>query len=214
MGAWDNTLTLFLSDNGGSAEIMVRDDGHDTAAAPGSAATHLCLGPGFSSVSNTPFRRHKTWVHEGGISTPLIVHWPKGIAERGALRHNPSHLIDVVPTVLKAVGGKPFNTWVGAPVPRAPGKSLVPTFLKDGTVPHESLWWQHEGNRALRVGDWKIVAAGANANWELYDLKTDRAESDNLADVDPERVRDMAQLWTRQFEPFCELAKQDAEKDD
>src|SRR5438045_7063413 len=98
MNALDNTLIMFLSDNGASAEIMVRGDGHDPAAAPGSAATHLCLGPGFSSACNTPFRRHKSWVHEGGISTPFIVHWPEGIAARGALRHDPAHLIDVVPT--------------------------------------------------------------------------------------------------------------------
>ena len=74
MGAFEDTLIFFLSDNGAGAEIMVRDDGHDPMAAPGSAASHLCLGPGWSSVANTPFRRHKTWVHEGGIATPFIVH--------------------------------------------------------------------------------------------------------------------------------------------
>ncbi len=84
MGVLDDTLILFLSDNGASAEIMVRDDGHDPAAPAGSRATHLCLGPGWSTVANTPFRRHKTWVHEGGISTPLIVHWPRGIRARGS----------------------------------------------------------------------------------------------------------------------------------
>ena len=104
MGALDNTLILFLSDNGASAEIMVRDDGHDPSAPPGSAASHLCLGPGWSTVANTPFRRHKTWVHEGGISTPLIVHWPQGIAARGELRHDPGHVIDLVPTILEAAG--------------------------------------------------------------------------------------------------------------
>lgn len=79
MGVYDNTLIFFASDNGASAEIMVRHGGHDPLAAPGSAATYLSLGPGFSSVSNTPFRRHMTWVHEGGISTPLVVHWPAGL---------------------------------------------------------------------------------------------------------------------------------------
>ena len=85
MGKYDNTLIFFASDNGASAEIMVRHGGHDPSAPPGSAATYLCLGPGFSSAANTPFRRHKTWVHEGGISTPLIAHWPKGIKARGEL---------------------------------------------------------------------------------------------------------------------------------
>ena len=84
MNVLENTLILFLSDNGASAEIMVRGEGHDPNAPPGSAASFLCLGPGWSSAANTPFRRHKTWVHEGGISTPLIVHWPQGIATPGA----------------------------------------------------------------------------------------------------------------------------------
>jgi arylsulfatase len=207
MRAFDNTLILFASDNGASAEIMVRGDGHDRQAAPGSAKTHLCLGPGFSSAANTPFRRHKTWVHEGGIATPLIVHWPKGITVRGELRHNPVHLIDVVPTLLEVCGGARFETWEGAPVPPPPGTSLVPAFKRDGSVSHEFLWWQHEGNRALRVGDWKIVAAGANAPWELYDLKTDRAESNNLAPLQPELVLALARIWTENFEKFCELAR-------
>ena len=94
MGVFEDTLIFFLSDNGASAEIMVRDDGHDQTAPAGSAGTHLCLGPGWSTVANTPFRRHKTWVHEGGISTPLIVHWPRGIAARGELRRDPGHVID------------------------------------------------------------------------------------------------------------------------
>ena len=166
MSAWDNTLILFLSDNGASAEIMVRDDGHDPNAAAGSADTHLCLGPGWSSCANTPLRRHKTWVHEGGISTPLIVHWPRGIAAHSQLRHNPGHVIDVVPTILEAAGGKLPETVNDQPVPASPGRSLIPAFTEDGTVQHEYLWWCHEGNRAIRVGDWKLVAAGADAPWE------------------------------------------------
>ena len=146
---------------------MVRGDGHDPHAECGTGATFLSIGPGWSSLANTPFRRHKTWVHEGGISTPLIVHWPKGIAARGEIRHTPGHVIDLVPTILEAAGGKRLETWQGQPVPPPPGKSLLPLFAKDGTVVHESLWWLHEGNRALRVGDWKIVAAGKNTPWEL-----------------------------------------------
>src|SRR5437763_9434145 len=177
MRVFDDTLVLFLSDNGASAEIMIRDDGHDPAAEPGSAATHLCLGPGWSSLANTPFRRHKTWTHEGGICTPLIAHWPAGIPARGELRHNPGHVIDIVPTILELVGGKRPENWKGEPVPPPPGKSLVPVLAKDGTVARDSLWWMHEANRALRAGDWKLVSAGDGSPWELYDLKSDRCEA-------------------------------------
>ena len=210
MGAFDNTIILFLSDNGASAEMMVRGDGHDQSAPPGSAQTFLCLGPGFSSLANTPFRRHKTWVHEGGITTPLIVHWPQGIAARGELRHTPSHLIDIVPTLLELVGGKRPETVNGEAVPTPPGKSLVPALAKDVTIPHDYLWWEHEANRALRVGDWKIVAAGDDSPWELYDLSTDRCESHDLATAQPDRVKDMAALWTQHTEEFRALALKDA----
>ena len=213
MGATENTLVLFLSDNGASAEIMVRGDGNAPGAVPGSAESFLCLGPGFSSAANTPFRRHKTWVHEGGISTSFIVQWPKGIAARGELRHNPAHLIDLVPTILEIAGGKPFDTLDGKPVPPAPGKSLVPAFAKDGAVTHEYLWWMHEKNRALRMGDWKIVAAGADSPWELYDLRTDRAESNNLATKQPERVKEMAAVWEKHTEEFRALAMKDLPPD-
>ncbi|MGE3806496.1 MAG: arylsulfatase [Gemmataceae bacterium] len=209
-GVLDNTLVFFLSDNGASAEIMVRGDGHDPQAEPGSKASYLCLGPGFSSLANTPFRRHKTWVHEGGISTPLIVHWPKGIAAKGELRHTPGHVIDLVPTILEAAGGKRLEKWNGQPVPVPPGRSLVPVFARDGKEPlHESLWWLHEGNRALRVGDWKIVSAGKGGPWELYDLRTDRSESKNLAKDMPEKVRELAAIWTRELEQYAELAAKD-----
>jgi arylsulfatase len=209
MRALDNTLVLFLSDNGASAEIMVRGDGHDPHAEPGSAATFLSIGPGWSSLCNTPFRRHKTWVHEGGITTPLIVHWPKGIAARGELRHTPGHVIDFVPTILEVAGGKPPDQWDGKPVPPRPGKSLVPVFARDGTVTHDSLWWLHEGNRALRAGDWKIVAAGKDSPWELYDLHVDRSETKDLAKEKPEKVRELAAIWTKQFEDYAALAVKD-----
>jgi arylsulfatase A-like enzyme len=210
MGRLDNTLIFFLSDNGASAEIMVRGDGHDPAAAPGSAATFLSIGPGWSSLCNTPFRRHKTWVHEGGIATPLIVQWPKGIAARGELRAAPGHCVDLVPTILEAAGGQRPETVNDKPVPPPPGKSLVPAFAKDGLVARDSLWWLHEGNRALRAGDWKIVAAGADAPWELYDLAADRSETKNLAGGKPEKVKELAAIWTRQFEEYAALARKDA----
>ena len=142
-----------------AAEIGVRHGGHDPQAAPGSAATYLCLGPGFSSLSNTPFRRHKTWVHEGGISTPLVVHWPAGIRARGALRQTPAHVIDIVPTILEIARIEKPAEWDGEAIPPAPGRSLVPALHEDATIDRDLLWWLHEGNRAIRVGDWKLVAA-------------------------------------------------------
>jgi arylsulfatase len=186
---------------------MVRHGGHEPQAAPGSAATYLCLGPGFSSACNTPFRRHKTWVHEGGISTPLIAHWPKGIAARNELRHTPAHVIDLVPTLLELAGIQKPDAWQGQPIPPAPGRSLVPAFAQDQTIARDSLWWLHEGHRAVRVGDWKLVAAKGDP-WELYDLRRDRAEQHNLAAQRPDQVKALEQVWQRQADGFAELAKQ------
>jgi arylsulfatase len=213
MGVFENTLVLFASDNGASAEIMIRGDGHDREAAAGSAATFLCLGPGWSSAANTPFRRHKTWVHEGGISTPLIAHWPRGITARGELRHNPSHLIDIVPTVLELAGGRHPQTWNDQPVPPPPGKSLIPVFDKDRTVSRDDLWWFHDGHRAIRVGDWKLVSAGRDGAWELYDLSRDRGEMQNLAVQHAEKVRILESRWMARLEEFRSLAAKEVSSD-
>ncbi len=209
MDAYENTLILFASDNGASAEIMVRHGGHDPQAPPGSAATYLCLGPGFSNAANTPFRRHKTWVHEGGISTPLIVHWPAGISARAELRHTPAHVIDIVPTILDAVGVEKPDAWEGETIPPAPGKSLLPAFASDKVIERECLWWLHEGHRAIRVGDWKLVAAKGDP-WELYDLRTDRAESRDLAQQLPEKREQLEATWNRELEGISELAAKTA----
>lgn len=209
MNAFDDTLIFFLSDNGASAEIMVRDGGHDPNAAPGSAATYLCLGPGWSNCSNTPFRRHKTWVHEGGIATPLIAHWPNGIKASGELRQNLGHVIDIVPTILEVAGVNRPTTWHDKPVPMPPGRSLLPAFTTDGEVTRDYLWWSHEGNRALRVADWKLVAAGKDGPWELFDLGTDRTETNNLAKQYSDKAQELAQLWHQREREFIALASQD-----
>ena len=202
MGAYENTLVMFLSDNGASAEMMVRGDGHNPDAECGTGATFLSIGPGWSSLANTPFRRHKTWVHEGGISTPFIAHWPNGIQGHGELRSAPCHVIDLVPTLLETAGiDRPIGWW-RMPVPPLPGKSFTPLLAQDVPLERESLWWQHEGNRALRSGQWKIVAAGAEAPWELYDLSSDRSEAQNLASAQPEKVRALAAEWNRQTQKY------------
>ena len=180
MNADDNTLVLFFSDNGASAEIAMRGDGHDPSAPPGSAATFLSLGPGWSNAANTPFRRHKIWVHEGGIATPLIAHWPAGIPAAGELRHAVGHVIDLAPTILKLAGGTWPKEFDGTKLPPPPGHDLSPTFSQDVDIDRDCLWWLHEGNRAIRQGDWKLVAA-RDEQWQLYNLANDRAENVDLA---------------------------------
>ncbi len=208
MRAFDNTVIFFLSDNGASAEQIIRGDKHDRTAPPGSAKTFLSLGPGWSSAANTPFRLHKSWVHEGGITTPLIVHWPRGITARGKLRHDPGHLIDLPPTILELAGGAWPQTFAGKPLPPLPGKSLVPAFARDGSVTHDYFWWYHDGNRALRVGDLKLVA-DHRSPWELYDLRTDRSESRNLAAEHPDKVHELEQTWTKRMKEFSALVQED-----
>jgi arylsulfatase A-like enzyme len=203
MGEWENTLVIFLSDNGASAEIMVRDDGHDPSQIAGSAGTYLCLGPGWSTVSNTPFRRHKTWTHEGGIATPLLVSWPAGIAARGEIRHTPGHVIDIVPTLLELAGARATPD-----APPAPGKSLVSTFPGDQPDRDEALWWFHDGHKAIRQGRWKAVAP-AGGPWELYDLGNDRSESLDLAIPQSGKLKTLVTHWDKMLGDFTTLASAD-----
>lgn len=212
MGVWDDTLILFASDNGASAEIMVRGEGHDPQAPPGSRRTFLCLGPGWSSCANTPFRRHKTWVHEGGIATPWIVHWPAGITAKGELRRQIVHVIDVPPTVLALAGVATPKEQNGQPVPPMQGRSFVQALSDPQAATHEDLWWCHEGHRAVRVGDWKLVAAKGEP-WELYDLKTDRNETRDLAAQHPARVAELEAAWNRIADQCRTLAASDGRED-
>lgn len=202
---WENTLVLFLSDNGASAEIMVRGDGHNPNAAAGSAQSYLCLGPGWSSVSNTPFRRHKTWVHEGGIATPMIAHWPAGIQSDPNPVSTPYHVIDIAPTIL-ALASKHAGTEFESPDPKFPGLSFAKEFQEQANRASRTesrvLWWQHEANRALRDGNLKIVASGKDSPWELYDLAQDRAETENLATQRPQELERLAKTWNELTEQF------------
>ncbi len=201
MDAFRDTVILFVSDNGASAEQIIRGDLHDAAAPPGSGKTYLSLGPGWSSSSNSPFRLHKSWVHEGGISSPMIAHWPAGITAKNELRHNPCHFVDIVPTMLDLAGGKP-NGVFPAEAPPFAGKSFAPVFRKDNTVPREWLYFHHNNNRAIRAGNMKLVAIGKDGPWELYDLKKDRCEQVNLAEKQPEKAQELAALWQRVEDDF------------
>jgi arylsulfatase len=197
MNAFEDTLIFFLSDNGASAELMVRGDGHDPAAVPGSAKSYLCLGPGWSTVCNTPFRKHKIWTHEGGSCTPLIVHWPEKITQKGEISQMPGHVIDVLPTILDVAGVTPADQKVSLP-----GLSIFSSEMQN----KRPLWWSHKENHALRYGDWKLVKTKTE-NWELYNLAEDRAETKNLAADDPEKVMELKTLWESQVDEFRETKK-------
>ncbi len=161
---------------------------------PGPADTYVAYGRGWANVSNTPFREYKHWVHEGGISTPLIVHWPNGIASKGELRRQPGHVIDIMATCVDLAGveyPKQSGEWTLTPLA---GKSLLPA-LAGRPIEREAIFWEHEGNRAVRAGDWKLVAKGPGGPWELYDITADRTESNDLSAKHPEKVRALVARW-------------------
>jgi arylsulfatase len=131
----------------------------------------------------------------------LVVHWPKGIPARGELRHDVGHVIDLVPTLMEIAGVKYVKLPAGAPA--LPGRSLVPAFARDGALKQDFVFWHHQGNRALRVGDWKIVSARDDGDkWGLYNVTKDRAESEDLAAAQPGRVEEMAARW-QELENKC-----------
>ena len=207
LGAEQNTLVLFLSDNGASAEFLDSwpnpGRGHKPGSETGTRDSHKCLEVGWANAANTPFREHKMWDHEGGICTPLIVSWPAGKVGQasrrpsgsaaGALCREPGHVIDLQPTFLELAGAKYPAQFHDRALTPLPGKSLVPV-LQGGSLGERTLAWEHEGNRAVRVGDWKLVASFRSA-WELYDLSRDRAELNNLAAQQPAKVKELTAAW-------------------
>lgn len=193
-GVLDNTLILFLSDNGCSAEGGPGGFSRGTKGVPiGQGESYASVGLEWANVNDTPYRKFKMDTHEGGIATPLIAHWPRGIERRGELEGTPGHVIDLLPTCLDVAGaGYPAKHGDKATIPPE-GRSLVPA-MNGEAVQRDALYWEHQGNRAVRVGDWKLVAPNKQP-WELYNLRDDRTELDNLADKQPERVKELAAKW-------------------
>jgi arylsulfatase len=237
-GQLDNTLILFMQDNGACAEITGRNltgpnapnpyhtrpekaiypalaqdaqhyfnampkqtrDGRAVILGPNVLAgpddTFIAYGQGWANVSNTPFREYKHWVHEGGISTPLIAHWPQGIParQRNKLFNEPGHLIDVMATVVDLGGAQYPSAHNGQAITPMEGVSLRPAFTGKSLQRKQPIFWEHEGNRAIRSGNWKLVAK-ENQPWELYNIAADRTEMNNLAAQHPDRVKDLAAQW-------------------
>ncbi|WP_339716044.1 arylsulfatase [uncultured Kriegella sp.] len=227
----DNTIIFFLSDNGGSAEGHINNtverwgtpwksplipektkngeivtSGDFVGLELGPEHTFGSYGPKWSNLSNAPFRMHKNWVHEGGISTPFIVHWPNGIEDKGTMRHQRGHVMDIMATCLEISGATYPTENNGHSIKALQGISLVPSFRNNGLDRKEPLFWEHEGNRAVIRDRWKLVSAYPGSwssmmefenhgNWELYDLEIDRTETNNLAAQFPEIVEELSKDW-------------------
>ncbi len=160
---------------------------------PGPEDTFIAYGQNWANVSNTPFREYKHWVHEGGISTPLIVHWPAGIRARGELRHQSGHLIDIMATCVDLAGARYPAEYKGNKIMPMEGKSLAPAF-ENKPIEREAIYWEHEGNRAVRKGKWKLVSKRPG-DWELYDMQADRTELNDLAWKYPQKVQELKTLY-------------------
>lgn len=165
-------------------------------AMPGPPDTYVAYGRDWANVSNTPFREYKHWVHEGGISTPLIVHWPAGLASnrRGKLESQPGHLIDIMATCVDVSGAKYPTEFAGEKIKPRQGVSLQPAFTGKSLKREQPICWEHEANRAIRDGKWKLVAK-QNQPWELYDMEKDRSELHDLAAKSPKKVAELSAKW-------------------
>jgi arylsulfatase A-like enzyme len=213
-GEIDNTLIIFMSDNGACAEdipegvtvdelvnkLMIAKAntragepvhfGNNPERMPGPENTYQSYGTAWANLSNTPFRLYKHWIHEGGISTPLIFHWPAGIPVRNEVRHSPGYLPDIMATLLDVTGTAYPTQWKGREIAPLEGTSLRPMFT--GEQPSRpAMFWEHEGNAAVRIGKWKLVRKYPGG-WELYDMERDRTELNDLSKAHADRVKDMA----------------------
>jgi arylsulfatase len=160
---------------------------------PGPADTYIAYGRPWANASNTPFRLYKHWVHEGGISTPMIAHWPLRIKARGKLRSQPGHLIDIMATCVDVAGARYPSKYKGNKIIPMEGRSLVPAF-DDKPIKREAIYWEHEGNRAIRKGKWKLVSKHPG-KWELYDLEADRTELNDLSQKKPQIVEQLKVMY-------------------
>ena len=218
-GQEENTLVLFLADNGGCAEELPRGmrnyltgpakalvpefapdgrpvrSGNHPSIFPGPPDTYASYGVPWANASNTPFRLYKHWIHEGGIATPLIAYWP-GVIRNNEITHQPGQATDIMATCVDVAGAKYPETFGGESITPMEGRTLVPIFEGQRSENRDAMYWEHEGNRAVRKDEWKLVTRYPG-DWELYNLEADRTERNNLAQRHPEKVAELAALYSR-----------------
>jgi arylsulfatase len=210
LGVLDDTLIVFVSDNGGSAEFLAENGrkekeppftrdgrpvrvGNIPGLAPGGPETFMSYGLPWANASNAPFRLYKSWVHEGGISTPMLAHWPAGLAP-GQVSPEACHVVDIAATLLEVAGAAYPREFQGRGVTPLEGESFAPLFAGRSWSREQPLFWEHEGNAAVRRGQWKLVRRRPGP-WELYDMRADRTELHDLAGNYPDLVKSLGQEW-------------------
>jgi arylsulfatase len=210
IGAAENTMVVFLADNGGCAEEIgaqwrglaiaqktrtgrAVQVGNNPDVVPGPADTFQSYGIAWANASNTPFRLYKHYVHEGGIATPMIVRFPGVVRAEGSITREIAHVIDLVPTCLELAQANYPRDFGGHTLEPLRGRSLLPVF-RGQSLQERTLFWEHEGNRAVREGKWKLVSKYPGP-WELYNMQADRTELNNLADQFPVIVEAMSKAY-------------------
>lgn len=210
-GELSNTLIFFLSDNGGChvgfsttrggpyVPDTTRDgrsltSGNLPSIMPGPEDTYQSYGRGWANLSNTPYRLYKKFDHEGGIRTPLIVHWPRGLERSGQITRQTGHIMDIMATAVEVTGTSYPTTFNGTSIHPLEGKSLLPIFNGGHRAGHDMLFWEWANGRAVRQGNWKLVSANREP-WELYDLEADGAELNDRSAKEPAKTQELLTAW-------------------
>ncbi|MEM6843076.1 MAG: arylsulfatase [Bacteroidota bacterium] len=194
LGELDNTAIIFLSDNGATREYIDQNPSPADTAAIGTRFSWTSYTASWANASNVPFRLYKSWVHEGGIATPFIIHYPQQIKQH-RIDRQVGHIIDLMATCTDLAQTEYPQQYQNQKILPTEGISLVPIIQGDSVNRTQPLFWEHIGNRAIRDSDWKLAAPGPNQDWELYNIVTDRSETQNLAGQYPEKATELAQKW-------------------